>query len=145
MHFQEEFIPRTATKLCERLLSALGPFMKNKKKSEAKLHIRLKSIFCAALNIKALGMIGKHVFEFIWPAHNSIFELNCMVEESSEGTTCNQAPLKQEAKKVTLALVPGLRIYKYDRKLVDYSGFITGDEEGLEQPSLVAQAVVVAQ
>jgi hypothetical protein len=118
--------------------------MKNKKISEAKLQIRLKSIFCAALNIKFFGMIGKNVFEFIWPAHNSVFERNFMVEESSEGTTCNQIPPKQEVKKVMLALVPGLRIYNYDRKLVDYYGFTKGDEEGLEQPSLVAQAVVVA-
>jgi hypothetical protein len=119
--------------------------MKNKKKSEAKLQIRLKSIFWAALNIKSFAMIGKNVFEVIWPAHNSIIERTCMVEESSEGNTRNQTPPKQEAKKVMLALVPGLRIYKYDRKLVDYSGFTKGDEEGLEQPSLVAQAVVVAQ
>ena len=117
--------------------------MKNRKKFKAKLQIRLKSIFCAALNIKTFGMISKTVFEFIWPAHNAVFERNFMVEESSEGTTCNQTSPKQEAKKVILALVPGLRIYNYDRKLVDYCGFTKGDE-GLEQPSLVAQAVVVA-
>jgi hypothetical protein len=89
-------------------------------------------------------MIGKDVFECIWPAHNSIFERNFMAEESLEGTTCNQAPSNQGAKKVMLALVPGLRVYSYDRKLVDYCGFTKGGE-GLEQPSLVAQALVVAQ
>lgn len=67
-----------------------------------------------------------------------------MVEESLEGTTGNQPPCNQEAKRVMLALVPGLRVYSYDRKLVDYCGFTKGDE-GLEQPSLVAQALVVAQ
>ncbi|KAH6698422.1 hypothetical protein BKA61DRAFT_583255 [Leptodontidium sp. MPI-SDFR-AT-0119] len=145
LHFQEEFIPRTATKLTERLLGALGPFLKNKNKSDAKLHIRLKSIFCAALNIKSFRMIGKHVFEFIWPAQNSICDKDCMMEEeSSEGTTYDQTSLKTEAKKVVLALVPGLRVFKYDRKLVDYSGFMKGDEEGLEQCCIVAQAVVVA-
>ena len=119
--------------------------MKNKGKSGAKLQIRLKSIFCAALNIKAFAMIDKNVFEFIWPAHNSVLERNFMVEESLEGITCDQTPSKQEVKKVMLALVPGLRVYSYDKKLVDYCGFTRGDEEGLEQPSLVAQAVVVAQ
>ena len=89
-------------------------------------------------------MIGKNVFECIWPAHNSIFERNFMAEESLEGTTCNQTPSNQGAKKVMLALVPGLRVYSYDRKLVDYCGFTKGGE-GLEQPSLVAQALVVAQ
>jgi hypothetical protein len=67
-----------------------------------------------------------------------------MAEESLEGTTCNQTPSNQGAKIVILALVPGLRVYSYDRKLVDYCGFTKGDE-GLEQPSLVAQALVVAQ
>ena len=143
-HFQEEFLPRTAAKLSERLLNTLGPFIKNKGESRAKLQIRLKSIFSGALNIKTLVMIGKNVFEFIWPAHNSIFERNLMVEESPEGTIGNQTPSNQQAKKVMLALVPGLRVYSYNRKLVDYGGFTTGDEEGLEQPSLVAQAVVVA-
>ena len=118
--------------------------MKNSAKPEAKLQIRLKSIFCAALNIKTFGMIGKNVFEFIWPAHNSTFERNFMVKDSSEGATSNQSSSKQEATKVTLALVPGLLIYSYDRKLVDYCGFTRDDEEGLEEPSLVAQAVVAA-
>lgn len=142
--FEEEFLPRTATKLSERLFNAFGPFMKNKGNSEGKLQLRLKSIFCAALNIKTCGMIGKNMFEFTWPAQNSIFERNSMVEESSEGSTYNPTSSKQEAKKVMLALVPGLRVYSYDRKLVDYCGFKKGDEEGLGQSSLVAQAVVVA-
>ena len=68
-----------------------------------------------------------------------------MAEESSEGTACNQTPSMQGVKTVMLALVPGLRVHNYDRKLVDYWGFTKGSEEGLEQPSLVAQAVVVAQ
>jgi len=67
-----------------------------------------------------------------------------MAEESSEGTKCDQTPSDQGTKTVMLALVPGLRVYSYDRKLVDYCGFTKGDE-GLEQPSLVAQALVVAQ
>ncbi|KAN0096635.1 hypothetical protein V8E51_015440 [Hyaloscypha variabilis] len=143
-HFQEQFLPRTATKLSGRLLDALGPFIKHKGKAEAKLQRRLESIFCAALNIKTFAMIGKNVFEYIWPVHNSIFERNLMAEESSEGTKCNQTPSDQGTKTVMLALVPGLRVYSYDRKLVDYCGFTKGDE-GLEQPSLVAQALVVAQ
>ncbi|KAE9377464.1 hypothetical protein N431DRAFT_553915 [Stipitochalara longipes BDJ] len=144
-HFQEQFLPRTAAKLADRLLNALGPFIKHKGKSEAKLKIRLESIFCAALNIKTFAMIGKNVFECIWPAHDSVFEKTFMEEDSSEGTTGIQDSSKQRGKMVMLALVPGLRVYRYDRKLVDYCGFTRGGEEGLEQPSLVAQAVVMAQ
>lgn len=117
--------------------------MKNAK-SSAKLQVRLKSIFHAALNIKTFGMIDKNVFKYIWPAHNSVFQADLMVEESLEGTTCDQNPSMKETKKVALALIPGLLIYSYDRKLVDYCGFTKGNEEGLELPSLVAQAVVVA-
>lgn len=144
-HFHEQFLPRTANKLSERLLNALGPFIKHKGKPEAKIQIRLESIFYAALKIKTFAMVGKDVFECIWPAHDTIFERSFMAEESSDGTTCNQTPSKQEVKKVMLALVPGIRVYGYDRKLVDYCGFTKGDEQGLQQPSLVAQAVVVAQ
>lgn len=67
-----------------------------------------------------------------------------MLEESSERATYNQYSSKQEARKVMFAVVPGLLVYSYDRELVDYCGFRKGNED-LEQPSLVAQAVVVAR
>ena len=92
-------------------------------------------------------MVGKNVLEMIWPVQDAMFEGICMVQQ--EGTTNGTAShLKlpvPEANRILLAVVPGLRVYNHERKLVDYSGFTRGDEQDRGQASLVAQAVVVIQ
>lgn len=85
------------------------------------------------------------MFDFIWPARDSAFESYFMVEESSESNVKRKDYFKQRVKKTILVLVPGLRVYNYDRSLVDYSGFTKGDEEELGNSSLVAQAVVTTK
>lgn len=49
---------------------------------------------------------------------------------------------KKVAKKVSLTLVPGLRAYSYDRQVVDYCNFASGDEKGLGPSDLIAHALV---
>jgi hypothetical protein len=146
-HFQKKFLPDTAKKFSKRLLHVLDPFLKIEGKLEAKVQFGelLDSIFLKALMIKVYGMIGKDIFEVIWPAHNSVFESCSMVEESSESPRYNSNSGSQEAKKVLLVLVPGLHVYSHDRNLVDYDGFTRDDKEVLGNPDVVAHSVVVAQ
>ena len=104
----------------------------------------LESVFHIALRVKTLGMMGNHILEFIWPDRDSVFDNSLMEEQRSGSTNGCKYPTEQKVGKVKLVLVPGLRVYSYDRKLVDYCGFTNGDEEGLEKVNAIAKAVVLA-
>jgi hypothetical protein len=103
-----------------------------------------RDIFLEALKIKTFGMVGKHIFEAIWPRHNSPFADSHMVEVSL-GNSTRHRPRSEPSGNVMLVLVPGLRVYRYDRTMVDYYGFVRGDEQKLKDPKLMAAATVLSQ
>lgn len=83
------------------------------------------------------------MYECIWPVSKSVFEADSMVVERPESA---QVPIKvidQPIPLVELALVPGLRIWKYEKKMVDYYGFVRGEEDGLKTSEMIAKAVVL--
>jgi len=87
-------------------------------------------------------MISAFDCEFIWPDHSSVFEESCM-EELAFSTSTDRHRLHSAANRVLLVLVPGLRISRNNRMLVDYCGFMKGGEEELVNPFLVSKAVVM--
>ncbi|KFY32333.1 hypothetical protein V493_00300 [Pseudogymnoascus sp. VKM F-4281 (FW-2241)] len=142
-HFKEVFLPRTAKKLARRLLHVFDPLVKGKYSvGEEDLEQELDSIFRSALEIKTLGMTANHILELIWPSRSTIFDRNSMTEEplGRNRDSCNDP--EKVAKKVLLTLVPGLRAYSYDRQVVDYCNFTSGEEKGLDHGDLIAHALV---
>lgn len=145
-HFKEVFLPRTAKRLAKRLLNALAPLVKGKYSvGEKDFEEELEAIFRSALEIKTLGMTANHVLEFIWPSRSTVFENDSMAEEASGSYTDGRGNSEKKAKKVLLTLVPGLRVYSYERQLVDYCNFTSGDEKGLGKGDLVAHTLVMTQ
>jgi hypothetical protein len=143
-YFQKVFLDRTATNLAERLLNALELFTRVKRRDQSKLRIKgcLTSIFRCALDIKTQVIIGKDIFETIWPAKNSGFESFSMIVVPSQNGPCGRAVSQLRPIRVKLPLVPGLRVYRYDRKSVDCCGFTKGDEGNLGESDLVVPAAV---
>ncbi|KAH8685483.1 hypothetical protein BGZ60DRAFT_92964 [Tricladium varicosporioides] len=143
-HFKEVFLPRTAKRLAKRLLNVLAPLVKgNYLIGEQDFEEDLEAIFRSALEIKTLGMTVNHVLEFIWPAQSTVFESDSMTEEVLGSYTSDRGNSDKKVKKVLLTLVPGLRVYSYERQFVDYCNFTSGKEKVLGKGELVAHTLVI--
>lgn len=144
-HYQSEFHQRTAKQLAQRLLKALNPLLK-RSMSNTKITELLReftSIFSSALGLKPFAMISDFIFDFIWPARDSLFDDYRMEEVSLPKSEGKRHQTEQKIKRVVLVLVPGLCAYKYDRKLVDHCGFIAAAGKELGEARIIARAVVV--
>lgn len=142
--FQNMWLPRRASALADRLLKALGPFIRNKgaNKQRSRLKDLLESTFVCALNIKTQTLISKDMFETTWPVPQSKFQDSSMDPEPLSSVEDNGAcPIN--AQRVGLTLLPGIRVFSYDRKLVDYCSFAQGGECNLEKPKRISRAVIV--
>jgi hypothetical protein len=145
-HFREVFLQRTAATLTNRLLIALLPLVEN-----ISLHAvdsfedEVAGIFLSALEIKTLGLTPKHKFELIWPSRNAEFNSDSMTEETLTNRANGLDLCNHENKKVILALVPGLMVYKCERKLVDYRNFTYGCENRLDKGDLIVRARVLTE
>jgi len=145
-HFKETFRATTAERFAKRLSMALAPLVNGQLSTgEDEFEKDLNAIFRSALNIKLLGLTANHVFEFIWPSRNAIFEGESMAEETPRKYTNRTDDSEETARKVNLTLVPGLRVYSSERQFVDYCNFMCGDVQGLGNGDLVTYAVVVTQ
>jgi len=140
-HFQNMTLPRMATKLSERLIGALNPILRDGTKLRLAAMRILQDAFLEALRIKSLGMIGNHMFEIIWPEHNSSFPSLDM--NGRDSLPCSSTLESQG--KVALVLLPGIRVYRCEKRMVDYCGFAKGGEQGLEEPTTMAAPVVLTQ
>ena len=143
-HFKNVYVPRTATKLAGRLVVALSPLIKAKRKGRSKIGIKigiktdLKCIFKHALEVKIQVIVGKHMFGTIWPCRGSAYKESLMKVQSAGIRNC--APLK-----VKLPLVPGLRIYSKEKMTVDYCSFTKSDESDLGKSKVFCEAVVAIE
>jgi len=90
-------------------------------------------------------MIGKDLFEAIWPTRNSTYDSLSMTVVPPESGPVDQDDSGCGLMKVKLPHVPGLSIYRYDRKLVDYCSFTKGDEEELGEADVLFKAVVAIE
>ena len=141
-HFKNVYLPRTATKLAGRLVDALSPLIKIKRKGQSMIAIKkdLESIFQQALEIKTQVIAGKYMFGTIWPSRGSAYEEISMRNQSAESEISGCAPLK-----VKLPLVPGLRFYNHEKMSVDYCSFMKSDDSGWGKSEVLCQAVVAIE
>jgi hypothetical protein len=139
------FIPRIATRLAERFLIVLQPFISHDTNSETAflLKQKLELIFHLAMEVKILAMTSRAMYECIWPVPKSAVEGNSMIIERPDSAQASIEMIAQHIPLVRLTLVPGLRIWKYEKRTVDHYGFVRGEEEGLEAPELMIKAVVL--
>lgn len=143
-HYQNEFLLRTSRRLAQRLLNALNPLC-TKSLSDAKaseLSKTFETIFASALKFKTFAMTSNFKCEFVWPAHNAVFDESCM-EEMRSSTGKDRHYIQSRTKRVTLVLSPGLRVAHDSRMLVDYCGFVQAGDQGLANTFLVLRAVVM--
>lgn len=122
------------------MFNALSPFVNEKDKRQKRVRIpevkkQLESIFHCALVIKSQVMVSNAMFDTIWPAPGSRFDAVSMAVENGQSAECS-------GKIVTVPLVPGLCVYRFDRMFVDYFGFAKGDEETLGKPDIISPAMV---
>jgi hypothetical protein len=104
---------------------------------------QFKSVFSSALGLKQLAMLGDFIFDFIWPARDSVFEESRMEADPSPKREEKRHQTEDKTKRVLLVLLPGLCAYKYEGKLVNHYGFVTGEENGLGEAHVIAKAVVM--
>jgi hypothetical protein len=142
-------IPRLASKLERRLLLTFGPILQSRperneedgKADEALLRERLVGIFSDALELKLLTMVSKDMFECIWPSLETPFDLDTM--ETERTRFCIDDVESYDLRRVTLVLVPGLRLYEYDRQMVDYFGFKREHEQCTGSYRTLQKAIVL--
>lgn len=149
-YFQKIFLPRAATKLADRLLDVLQSFIKHDKhrprhRRTRRIKPHFESIFQYALAAKSQAMIGKDIFETIWPDHGSAFDSKCMRVKAMKRDRCGRDNSESLPVIVKLPLVPGIRVYRYDRKLVDYCSFTNGSEKDLGNPDTLWEALVTVE
>ena len=144
-HFKSSYLPRRAARLADRLLEALEPFIivKGANKRRPRLKQDLEFIFLCALSIKTEALISKDMFETTWPMPQSEFQELSM--ETEPLATVDKEAGVGDPQKVKLALLPGIRGYIYDRKLVDYHSFARRGSDGLQEPNQFSRAVVVLE
>jgi hypothetical protein len=136
-------LPRKAKGLAERHLEILAPFITEKGKAECteKLMWRLEGIFTIALDLKVFLMTTKDMFECIWPAPGSDFDVDTMETARPRRQEINQYD-QTESPRVVLPVTPGLRVYSHDRQLVDYNGFRKVGDHVVGQQGVVAKSMV---
>jgi hypothetical protein len=139
-YYKDEFLPRTAQRLVQRLLEALSTLLAESDLKTCGLRKGLESTFTSALGFKTFAMTSGFKCEIIWPEDGSVFDQACMEEAMPpirKGSRASSA-----RKRVVLVLVPGLRVYRNSGVLVDYCGFIAAGEEKPADAVLVLRAVV---
>jgi hypothetical protein len=143
-HFREVVLNRHATRLAIRLSAALYPLIQSKTRLRVTRDLRkiLVQPFRLALDIKCLIMVGKDLYECIWPTRGSPFKERRMIDEPADYAQAGNDKTLDPNPLVRLPILPGLRIYAYERQMVDYNGFRNGCEEVLKG-SVVAKARVL--
>lgn len=136
-------LPRKAKRLAEQHLEILAPFIAEKENTECteQLRWRLEGIFIIALNLKVHLMITKDMFECIWPAPGSDFDVDTMETARPRRQEITQYD-QTGSPRVVLPVTPGLRVYSHDRQMVDYNGFREVGDHVEGQQSVIAKAVV---
>jgi hypothetical protein len=125
-------------------LEILAPLIAEKNKAECteKLRWRLKGIFTIALNLKVLLMTTRDMFECVWPAPGSEFDLDTMETARPRRQEIDQYDQTERPRVVVLPVSPGLRVYSHDRQMVDYNGFkMVGDHVDGPQ-NIIAKSMV---
>jgi hypothetical protein len=150
-YFQEELIPRRASDLAVRLSATIAPlFALHKPLNLWEIDVlsewnrqrpALQKIFASALRVKVRALVCKDVFEVVFPSQAHGYDQELMevekLDRNSGESVLGHTPL------VRLCLVPGLRKYPFDRKLVDYNSF-QKPGDGTEGPSdLIAKPIVI--
>lgn len=101
----------------------------------------LEKMFVSALRIKTRALVSKDMFEVVFPPQAYKYDRGFMEVENLERDSGES--LLGQTSLVRLCLVPGLRKYAFDRKLVDYNSFRKSGS-GPEGPSdLIAKPIVV--
>jgi hypothetical protein len=140
-----------ASKLERRLIAALDPILVSRPKSnkgekqedEARLRERLLGVFGDALELKLIAMVSKDMFECIWPSLETPFDPDTMETERAWFCDGDDDVENYNSKRVQLVLVPGLRLYEYDRQMVDYFGFKREHERCTGSYRMLQKAVVL--
>lgn len=148
--FQEELIPRRAEALAKSLSKKLEPlFTLQNPVEQWKLNILkewqgqrhvLQRIFESALKVKTMALVTKDTFEVIFPATGHVYDPeHTELERNNHCAEANQPPL------VRVCLVPGLRKFANDRKVVDYNSFRRPSDDRLEIGDIVASPLVIPE
>jgi hypothetical protein len=103
----------------------------------------LKKIFVSALKVKTKALVSKDIFEVIFPVpgckydpeHTEVERL----ERDNGRSELGQSPI------VRLCLVPGLRKFAFDRKLVDYNSFRRPSTSSAEPGDNIASPLVIPE
>jgi hypothetical protein len=149
-YFQQVLIPRRAEALAIRLSATIVPlFALQKPLTLWEVDIltewkrkrpALERMFVSALRIKARALVSKDMFEVVFPPQacecNQFMEVENL-ERDSGGSPQGQTSL------VRLCLVPGLRRYAFDRKLVDYNSFRKPGSGPAGPSDLIASPIVI--
>jgi hypothetical protein len=144
-YFQEAIIRRRAEALAGRISATIVPLFGLQKPLALwevdiltewnRKRPALEKMFVSALRIKARALVSKDMFEVIFPPQAYKYDLGLMEVEELERDGGGSL--------VRLCLVPGLRKYAFDRKLVDYNSF-RKPGSGPEGPSdLIAKPIVI--
>jgi hypothetical protein len=103
----------------------------------------LKKIFVSALRVKTKALVSQGVFEVTFPvsghdfdpAHTDVEEL----ERDAGSSELVKSPF------VRLCLVPGLRTFSFDRKLVDYNSFRQPSASSAEVGDVISSPLIIAK
>lgn len=127
--FQDEWIPRQADIHAMRLYDTVKPLFGLQNSldlweadilQEWQRHrSTLKKIFVSALRVKTKALVSRAVFEVIFPMPGLAFDQDHTEVERLE----QECPGLAKSPIVRLCLVPGLKRFSCDRKLVDYNSF----------------------
>lgn len=101
----------------------------------------LESVFGSALKIKTRAFVSKDIFEVILPQQGSEYDPQLMETEDLDRD--NGSSTRESASRVRLCLVPGLRKYPYDRKLVDCNSFRRPDGDSWGPFDPIAKPLVI--
>ena len=103
----------------------------------------LKKIFVSALKVKAKALVSKNIFEVIFPVPGRKYDPEHTelerLERDNGRFELGQSPVVQ------LCLVPGLRKFAFDRKLVDYNSFRRPSTSSAEPGDIIASPLVIPE
>ena len=103
----------------------------------------LKKIFVSALKVKTKALVSKDIFEVIFPVPGGKYDPEHTelerLERDNGRFELGQSPVVQ------LCLVPGLRKFAFDRKLVDYNSFRRPSTSSAEPGDNIASPLVIPE
>jgi hypothetical protein len=115
-------VPEMASRFANRLVVALGPILRwETEQNNESLRQQLCGIFCDALAVKTFAIESKKLPECVWPSLGTPFDTAIMATEEVPAYADDVE--RYPSKTVQLVLVPGLRLYEYDKQTVDCFGF----------------------